>query len=202
MSEEVKNKKKSDKEILAADNSELNNDELDRKLKLIDIESKLFQAELVRRQTDQMKMKDAEQKDKFWSRGRELANTKLAQARHQGICSHRKGGKGIDALQKGGTDASDYALIRHLLPWNEIYVRCQRCGKTWAPPKPENFNNLKTVEDKAAFDQARLDYKWASVDAPTNNSMSTGITFQHHSEDDDRTAKKFVQDSIRDVNLR
>ena len=194
-------KKRSDKDILSADNSELSNDELDRKLKLIDIESKLFQADLVRRQTDQMKMKDAEQKDKFWSRGRELANTKLAQKKHQDGCSHRKGGRGIEALQKGGTDASDHCLIKHLLPWNEWYIRCQRCGKTWKPPHIEDFGDLKTAEDKAAFEQARVDYKWA-MDAPTGNTASTGITFQHHSEDDDRTAKRFVRDTIKEVNLR
>lgn len=193
-------KKLSDKELLETNNSLLTNDQLQRKLMLIDIDSRASQAELTRHQTAQFKMKQAEQKDKFWSRGRELENTKRSQHKHQEGCSHRKGGRGIEALQRGGTDASDHSLIKHLLPWNEWYIRCQRCGKTWRPPHAEDYD-LKTAEGKAAFDQAKVDYKWA-MDAPTNNSPSTGITFKHTSEDDDKSAKQFVRDVTKDVTLR
>jgi hypothetical protein len=189
-----------DKELMEAENSSLTNDQLQRKLMLIDIESRASQAELTRHQTAQFKMKQAEQKDKFWSRGRELKNTAASQKKHQDGCSHRKGGRSIEALQRGGTDASDHSLIRHLLPHNEWFVRCQRCGKTWRPPHVEDFD-LKTVEGKAAFEQAKVDYKWA-MEAPTNNTPSTGITFKHQSEDDDKTAKQFVHDVMQDVNLR
>ena len=193
-------KKLKDKELMEAENSSLTNDQLQRKLMLIDIESRVSQAELTRHQTAQFKMKQAEQKDKFWSRGRELKNTAASQKKHQDGCSHRKGGRGIEALQKGGTDASDHSLIKHLLPWNEWYIRCQRCGKTWKPPHAEDYD-LKTPEGKESFEQAKVDYKWAT-DAPTGNTASTGITFQYHSEDDDRSAKEFVHDTVKEVNLR
>ena len=200
MSEEQKPKKLSDKELMETENSLLSNEQLQRKLMLIDIESRASQAELTRHQTAQFKMKQAENKDKFLSRGRELENTKRSQKKHQDNCSHRKGGRGIEALQKGGTDASDHSLIKHLLPHNEWFVRCQRCGKTWRPPHAEDFD-LKTADGKAAFEQAKSEYKWA-MEAPTNNIPSTGITFKHESEDDDRTAKQFVHDVMHDVNLR
>ena len=193
-------KKLNDKQLMEAENSSLTNDQLQRKLMLIDIESRVSQAELTRHQTAQFKMKQAEQKDKFWSRGRELRNTEASQKKHQEGCSHRKGGRGIEALQRGGTDASDHSLIKHLLPWNEWYIRCQRCGRTWKPTHAEDYD-LTTPEGKAAFEQAKIDYKWA-MDAPTNNSSSSGITFRHTSEDDNKTANKFVHESIKEVNLR
>ena len=204
MSEEQKpvkeSKKLNDKELMETENSSLTNDQLSRKLMLIDIESRASQAELTRHQTAQFKMKQAENKDKFLSRGRELKNTEASQRRHQDGCSHLKGGKGIQALQTGGTDTSDAALIRHLFPWGEWKARCQRCGKTFAAPRPENFD-LTKPEGKAAFDKQKAEFDWA-MKAPSNNSPSTGITFQHHSEDDDKSAKKFVQEVIGNVNLR
>ena len=62
-------------------------------------------------------------------------------------------------------------------------------------------HDLTTPEGKAAFEQAKIDYKWA-MEAPTNNSSSSGITFRHTSEDDNKTANKFVHESIKEVNLR
>ena len=208
MSEEQKSvheskKQKSRKELLdpALDLDSLTTDELARRNLFIESDQKNIQLEVLRRQNAQFQMKDAENKDKFISRGRELRNARASQKKQQDQCSHRKGGRGLEALYKGGTDASDYALIRHLLPWNEWYVRCQRCGKTWAPPRPEHFD-LTTSEGKADFEKAKADYKWASIDAPSNNSFSTGITFKHASEDDDKSAKQFVRDVTKDITLR
>ena len=193
-------KKLNDKELMEAENSSLTNDQLQRKLMLIDIESRVSQAELTRHQTAQFKMKQAEQKDKFWSRGRELKNTEASQKKHQDGCSHRKGGRSIEALQKGGTDASDHCILHHLLPNNEWWLRCMRCGRTWRPVHSEDYN-LTVPAEREAFEQAKAAYKWA-LEAPTNNSPSSGITFSHTSEDDNKTAKKFVHDVMKDVNLR
>jgi hypothetical protein len=193
-------KKLSDKELLEAENSSLNNDQLQRKLMLIDIEARVGQAELTRHQTNQFKMKQAEQKDKFFSRGRELNNVAASHKKQQDSCSHLKGGKGLQALQVGGTDMSDAALIRHLFPWNEWKARCQRCGKTFAAPRPENFD-LTTPEGKAAFDKQKAEFDWA-MKAPSNNSASTGITFQHHSDDENKSAKAFINETTKNVTLR
>jgi hypothetical protein len=193
-------KQKNKREIMDADPDTLTTAELERRALFTDIDYKDFQRELVKRQTEQLRMKDAENRDKFWSRGRELKNTAAAQKKQQDGCSHLKGGKGIQALISGGTDMSDAALIRHLFPWGEWKARCQRCGKTFAAPRPEDFD-LSVPEEKTAFDKQKADFDWA-MKAPSNNSASTGITFQHHSDDDDKSAKKFVRETISNVNLR
>lgn len=196
---EVKqSKRKSDKELLDTDNELLNTDELVRKSTLIDLQAKLHNQKLVRHQIDQFEMKASETRDKFLSRGRELKKTENDQKKHQANCSHRKGGRGLEAIQKGG-NASDYAVIRHLLPNNEWWQRCQRCGKTWKPAHREAFPD--DVAGKAAFDAANAEYKEA-LNWPTDNIPSTGITFQHHSDDGDVSAREFVQNVFKDTTLR
>jgi hypothetical protein len=204
MTDEIKETKakkiRSDKELLTvSDTQELSSDELDRYLKLIDIQAKVQSVELVKRQTEQFRMKDSERRDKFTSRGRELRKTQRDQALQQSNCSHRKGGRGLEALIKGG-NASDYAIIRHLLPWNEWYQRCQRCGKTWNPPNTLNYE-METPEGKAAFEAASREYKEA-MSWPTDNIPSTGITFQHHSDDNDASARQFVNEVTKNTTLR
>lgn len=196
---EVKpSRRKSDKELLDTDNELLNTDELVRKSTLIDLQAKLHNQKLVRHQIDQFEMKASETRDKFLSRGRELKKTENDQKKHQANCSHRKGGRGLEAIQKGG-NASDYAVIRHLLPNNEWWQRCQRCGKTWKPPHREAFDD--DAAGKAAFDAANAEYKEA-LNWPTDNIPSTGITFQHHSDDGDVSAREFVQNVFKDTTLR
>ena len=145
-----------------------------------------------------MKMTDAQNRDKFYSRGQELKKTARDQTKHQDQCTHRKRGRGLEGLQRGG-DGPEFAVIRHLLPWNEWYQRCQRCGKTWAPPHIQDFP--ETAAGKLAFEEAKRVYKDA-LSWPTDNTPSTGITFKHESEDNNVTAKDFVYDTIKDVTLR
>lgn len=167
MSEEIKKPRYSDTELRAMkDTDDLTTDELQRYLILQDIAQKRYQGQLAVRQIEEFQMKDAEKRDKFYSRGRELQKTQHDHALQQQNCSHRKGGRGLEAMLKGG-NASDYALIKHLLPTNEWWARCQRCGQTWRPPHEEDFD-LKSAAGRAAFEQAKVDYKTA-LDWPTDN---------------------------------
>jgi hypothetical protein len=157
----------SDAELRALkDTDGLTIEELQRFMLLQDIAQKKYQGQLAVRQIEEFQMKDAERRDKFYSRGRELQKTDHDHALQQGSCSHRKGGRGLDALIKGG-NAPDYAVIRHLLPTNEWWSRCQRCGKTWRPPHEEDFD-LKTSSGREAFERAKLEYKTA-LEWPTDN---------------------------------
>ena len=165
---------KSKSELLAADPDNLTTDELNRRAVFIDLDYKDLQRELTYRQTEQMKMKDAQNRDKFASRGRELRKTDHDQKKHQEGCSHRKGGRSVEALQRGG-NAADFAVIRHILPNGELWQRCQRCGKTWRPPHVQDFD-MKSDLGKAAFEEARRIYKDA-ISWPTDNIQSSGITF-------------------------
>jgi hypothetical protein len=205
MTDEVKKEVKkirSDKELRLIPSTEtdsLSGEELDRYLKLIEIDARVQNVELVRHQTDQFKMKAQERKDRFRSRGYELEKTKRDQAIHQSNCSHRKGGRGLEGLQRGG-NAADYAVIRHLLPWNEWYQRCQRCGKTWKPVHKVDFD-MDTPEGQKAYTEAQLEYKTA-LSWPTDNIPSTGITFKHESADGNKTAEAFIHDLTKDITLR
>lgn len=173
MSEESK-KQKTKAELLAADVDTLTTDELNRRSLLIDIDHKELNRELVKSQTEQLRMKQAQNRDKFFSRGQELKKTSADQNKHQNQCSHRKGGRSVEALQRGG-NAADFAVIRHILPNAELWQRCQRCGKTWRPPHSQDFD-MATAEGKAAFAEAKRAYQDA-INWPTDNIMSSGITF-------------------------
>lgn len=186
-------KKLSDTEILSADKSDLTTDQLSRRALLVDIEHKELQQDLVKRQTEQMKMKDAQNRDKFYSRGQELRKTDKDQQKHQDQCSHRKAGRGIEGLQKGGNSA-DYAIIRHILPTNELWQRCLRCAKTWRPPHVQDFD-VNTVGGKAAYEEAKRVYKEATS-WPTDNTTSSGITFNW----DD--GGQFAHDTMKGTTLR
>ena len=178
MPEDLKNvnepKQKTKTQLLNADPDTLTTDELNRRAIFIDMDYKDLQRELTKRQTEQMRMKDAQNRDKFYSRGQELRKTSRDQEKHQDQCSHRKAGRGIEALQKGG-NAADYAVIRHILPTNEMWQRCLRCGKTWRPPHTQDFD-MKSASGAAAYEEAKRIYKEA-ISWPTDNQTSSGITF-------------------------
>ena len=141
--------KMSKRELLDADPETLTNDELIRRATFIELEAKEANLEFTRNQNSKFKMEQQQVKDQFKSRGRELNKTARDHEIQQRNCSHRKGGRGVDALLKGG-NASDYAVIRHLLPNNEWWQRCQRCGKTWKPPHEEDFD-MKSAAGKRSF---------------------------------------------------
>jgi hypothetical protein len=173
MAEEQKYVQKTKQQILDADPDSLTTAELERRALFIDLDHKELQRELVKRQTEKMKMTDAQNRDKFYSRGQELKKTDRDLKKHQDQCSHRKAGRGLEGLQKGGNSA-DYAVIRHILPTNELWQRCLRCAKTWRPPHAQDFD--KSPSGIAAYEEAKRVYKEA-VSWPTDNTTSSGITF-------------------------
>jgi hypothetical protein len=102
-------------------------------------------------------------------------------AREQAACSHRKGGKGIEQIFKGGD--SEYSVIKHTEPWGETYVKCQRCGKEARDPfyMLRKLNPAKVSEakkkDAREYNRIMAEYKqW--MDFPTDNSPSGGTVFQ------------------------
>lgn len=98
-----------------------------------------------------------------------------------------------------GNDVN-YSVIKHTLPTNQKFIRCTRCGKTWKPVSPLDFD-MKSATGKAAYEAAKAEYQRA-VDFNTDNSESSSITFQHTSDDNNVTAQKFVHDVMKDVTLR
>jgi len=192
-------KKKTSQELINANLDDLTNEELDRRTAVIRASKEEADLQDIKERLADRDNKRTMRGDGFRSRGRELNKTQRDQELHQSKCSHRKGGRGLEAIQIGG-NAGDYAVIRHLLPWNVWYQRCQRCGKTWKPPNDLDYK-MDTPEGKEAFEAAKKVYADALA-WPTDNIPSTGITFQHHSDDADTSARKFVHETVKNVNLR
>lgn len=72
-------------------------------------------------------------------------------------CNHRKGGYiAGDGTISLGTEAGQYAVIKHTYPWGDTWVRCIRCGNKWTPGDP-------------GYDEALL--------FPTNNQSSSSTQF-------------------------
>ncbi len=63
---------------------------------------------------------------------RNLENDKRITLSRQSACNHRCGGSGMDAVNGQGTD-SNYAVIKHRMPWGAVMVMCLRCQKQWLP---------------------------------------------------------------------
>ena len=101
-------------------------------------------------------------------------------------CTHRKGGmasaRDLHVLSTGG-DHHYFAVIKHQMINGDIWVRCLRCGRTWAPPVEKNYvfdaKGRSVAPADGQFDKVRYEaaieaYKQATM-FPTNNSMSTSV---------------------------
>lgn len=86
-------------------------------------------------------------------------------------CNHRKGGNGAAGVIGGQGDSLDYAVIKHTMLNGDMWIRCQRCGKTWKPPVKEDF---KDIEEYA---KAYAEYEAAKA-FPTKNSPSSSYQFR------------------------
>lgn len=120
------------------------------------------------------------------SQGRVIAAQDAADAHAFSVCTHRKGGmaspRNLNVLRTGG-NAAQYAVIKHQMINGDIWVRCLRCGKTWAPPVEKNFFFNEKGRQVAPqdgtfsterFERAVEEYKRATM-FETNNSMSTSV---------------------------
>lgn len=121
------------------------------------------------------------------AQGRTFSQADATDKYNWSVCTHRKGGmasaRDVRCLTRGGNDAGQYAVIKHQMINGDIWVRCQRCSKTWMPPIEKNFffdEKGRSVApqdgtfDKDAFVRAQRDYMEA-VNFPTRNTMSTSV---------------------------
>src|SRR5258708_5614546 len=103
--------------------------------------------------------------------GRSIAQQDATDKYRFSVCTHRKGGmassRDVRVLSTGG-NSNQYAVIKHQMINGDIWVRCLRCGRTWAPPVEKNFffdekgRQVAPADgtfDKAKFTTALEDYK-------------------------------------------
>lgn len=120
------------------------------------------------------------------SQGRTFAQQEATDTYRFRICTHRKGGnvttRDMRVLSTGGNNVQ-YAIMKHQMINGDIWVRCLRCGKTWAPPVEINFffdaagKRVAPQDgnfDRVKFERAREEYERATM-METNNSMSGSV---------------------------
>jgi hypothetical protein len=168
-------RKLSPSEELAASELELKKLELEeKKLNLLDLQDRINERSL--------KKEAAEQSRK--TNGATLRQIAASDEAAQKRCNHRKGGQGMQGVMFGQGDDPQYAVIKHKFGNGDIWIRCQRCGKTWKPPIKDDFYFLedgRKVEpivkgakfNQELFEQAQHQYTEA-LNFQTRNQMSSG----------------------------
>jgi hypothetical protein len=170
----------------------LENLELEQRNLIEELEAKKYEKE--RRNLDIQKLKQDLAKEKLVemqrtqereAQGRTFSqDTAQDQFRYK-KCTHKKGGvvsaRDMAALFFGG-NKEQYAVLKHQMINQDIWVRCLRCGRTWKPPVEKDFyfRDGKSVApkdgvfDKAKFEAVKVEYELA-VAFPTGNSMSGSV---------------------------
>lgn len=149
--------------------------------------------------------------------GRTFAQQAASDEYKWSVCTHKKGGtvsqRDNHVLSTGG-NAAQFAVIKHQMINGDIWVRCLRCGRTWAPPVEKNFffdaKGKKVAPadgkfDRVRFEKAQDNYKMATM-YETNNSMSTSVQCRFQ-QFDPESGKLFdatdqYRDNISSTNLR
>jgi hypothetical protein len=151
------------------------------------------------------------------AQGRTFAQQAATDKSRQDACTHKKGGvvsaRNMQVLSTGG-NSIQYAVLKHQMMNNDMWVRCLRCGKTWLPPVKENYYfsaKGKQVAPKdgtfneTKFNEALAEYRRA-VNFETNNSSSGSVQcrFSKWDEGSEQWVDATVDYrlSVKDSNLR
>jgi hypothetical protein len=194
---------------------ELKSQELEAKK--LEIQERTYHIKDLKTRIQDREIKDKQLQEDRASQGRAMRQQDAIDNYQQNKCTHRKGGtassRDITVLATGG-NSNQYAVIKHQMINGDIWVRCLRCGKTWAPPVERNFFFDETgravspadgVFDKARFTAAVENYKKATM-FETNNSMSTSVQCRFFTVDE-ATGKQIdaadvYRDNIASTTLR
>lgn len=211
---------------------------IDDQLKRVQLENALMQQEALKLEVEAKKLEqqerqyhiqdlkarindrelaDKQQQQDRAAQGRTFAQEEATDKYRWSVCTHRKGGvvsqRDMRALTTGGSE-EQYAVIKHQMINGDIWVRCLRCSKTWAPPVESMFYLDKTgrvvapkdgVFNREKFVAAQAEYQRA-VQFPTRNSMSGSVQcrFLKYNPETGRyeDAADLYRESIKDTNLR
>lgn len=134
---------------------------LEKKANLEDIQERLAERQLKREQIRQSSI----------TNGTTIRALKEEDQKVQRRCNHRKGGNGASGVIGGQGDSLDYAVIKHTMLNSDMWIRCQRCGKTWKPPVKDHFSNIEEyVKTLTEYEQAKH--------FPTKNTPSSSYQFR------------------------
>lgn len=185
--------------------------------KQLEVQERSYHIRDLKQRLTERDLKEKQLKEDREQAGRTMAQQEATDQYRFKICTHRKGGQVSNrdnhVLATGG-NSSQYAVIKHQMINGDIWVRCLRCGKTWAPPIERNFffdekgRLVAPVDgtfDKAKFAAAVEEYRRATM-FETNNSMSTSVQCRFEQVDPE-TGRKFdgadiYRESIASTTLR
>lgn len=165
--------------------------ELNLELAKLNLDEKKASLEDLRARNQDRAIRQMQLQQDRQAQGRTFAQQRATDESRWAQCTHKKGGsasaRDMHVLHVGGNGAQ-YAVLKHQMITGDIWVRCLRCGKTWAPPLKMNFffdekgNRVPEVDitgkkgkfDSVKFEAAKIDYMRA-VQFETNNSMSGSV---------------------------
>lgn len=126
-----------------------------------------------------------------------LKDTAAREAQIQSRCNHRKGGEGIAAIQFGQGVSPNYAVIKHTILTGDMWVRCQRCGKTWKPPVKSDFQagGDREKDGIEGYVKELSEYE-AARNFNTNNTPSSSQTFRWSDNGE------FAREQLKNTTLR
>lgn len=194
---------------------QLKNEELTAKR--LEIQERLANIDESKKRQADREIKRKQMENDLKQKSRVFGQQRATDALRQNICSHRKGGmahaRDLRVLHEGG-DSEKRSIIRHRMINGDMWIRCTRCHKTWAPPVEKNFyfdaTGTQVAPVDGAFDQGRFnDAKKEYLEAckfTTTGSPSSSVVCSFHKWDPTtRTwvdGNKEYRDSMASTNLR
>jgi hypothetical protein len=142
---------------------------LEKKINIEDAQERIAERQLRRDAVSQ----------KAYTNGATLRDTATREAQVQKRCNHRKGGDGAAGIQLGQGQSSNFAVIKHTMLTGDMWLRCQRCGKTWKPPIKSDFMPGGLYEEKGieGYVATLTEYE-AMRNCQTSNKPSSSQQFQ------------------------
>ena len=107
---------------------------LELEAKILEIMEKKVNIEDAQERIAERQLRRDAVRQKAYANGATLKDTAYRQGQVQKRCNHRKGGDGAAGITLGQGQSPHFAVIKHTMLTGDMWVRCQRCGKTWKPP--------------------------------------------------------------------
>lgn len=170
--------------------------EVEAELKALELESRRLAVqeqklnlEDIQQRLDERQLKRETIRSTSITNGATLKQISANDVANQKRCNHKKGGNGVNGIIGGQGDSPDYAVIKHTFCNGDMWVRCQRCGKTWKPPLESQYPT------KEAYLTAYVQYETAK-EFQTKNTPSASTQFRFS----DNGA--YYREVTKDSNLR
>lgn len=196
---------------------QLENALLEKKAKELELREREYHIKDLQGRLAERDLQEQQLKQSREAQGRTFAQDEATDQYRWKVCTHRKGGivsvRDMRALTQGGNE-EQYAVIKHQMINGDIWVRCQRCGKTWSPPVESNFffneKGKQVAPVDGVFDNQRFlkaqDEYLRATQFPTRNTMSGSVQcrFLKLNPETGRLedAADLYRESVKDTNLR